>query len=106
MVNHPNKEDQFIIKVTQVIRTNLHNEQFNVSSLASEMGMNRTSLYRKIKEKTNKSVSKFICEIRLLRAKELLDTEEFNVSEIAYKVGFSSPSYFIKCLWMEQEHKT
>ncbi|WP_167610074.1 helix-turn-helix domain-containing protein [Maribellus sediminis] len=79
------------------MEANLGNEQFGVSELAREMGMNRTVLYRKVKLYTNKTISKFISEIRLKRALELLRNDSGNVSEVAYEVGFGSPTYFIKC---------
>ncbi|WP_167610078.1 helix-turn-helix domain-containing protein [Maribellus sediminis] len=93
----PLSTDQFLQKLTEIVEANLGNEQFGVSELAREMGMNRTVLYRKVKLFTNKTISKFISEIRLKRALELLRNDSGNVSEVAYEVGFGSPTYFIKC---------
>ncbi|MFC2103960.1 helix-turn-helix domain-containing protein, partial [Bacteroidota bacterium] len=73
------------------------NEQFGVSELANEIGMSRSNLLRKVKKLTNLSVSQFIRNIRLKDAFEMLKDNSFNVSEVTYKVGFSSTSYFIKC---------
>jgi len=89
--------DQFLKKLSGIIETNLKNEQFGVSELAREMGMSRSHIHRKLKSITNQSVSQFIREIRLEKAKDLLEQEKYTVSEIAYDVGFNSPSYFIKC---------
>ncbi|MBN1986227.1 MAG: helix-turn-helix domain-containing protein, partial [Prolixibacteraceae bacterium] len=78
------------------MEANLQTEQFGVSELASEMGLSRSHIHRRLKPICNKSVSQFIREIRLEKAKELLQEGNLTVSEIAFKVGFGSPTYFIK----------
>ncbi len=90
-------EDDFLKKIIEVIDRNISNENFGVSELAHEIGMSRSTLLRKINKLTNLSASQFIRKIRLQRAMELLKQASSNVSEIAYKVGFGSTSYFIKC---------
>ncbi|GET34780.1 hypothetical protein PbJCM13498_36430 [Prolixibacter bellariivorans] len=87
----------FVQKLTEIIETNLKNEQFGVSELAREMGMSRSNLYTKIKRITKKSVSRFISEVRLKKAMELLKQTSLTVSEVSYEVGFGSPTYFSKC---------
>lgn len=87
----------FIQKVSQVVEDNLKKEGFGVSELARELAMSRSMLYIKIKSITQKSVSFFIREIKLKKAMVLLKEETLTVSEIAYELGFGSPSYFIKC---------
>ena len=61
------------------------------------MGISRAQLYRKIKSITGISPNDIIREARMKRADRLLETTDKSVSEIAYEVGFSSPSYFTKC---------
>ena len=61
------------------------------------MGISRAQLYRKIKTMTGISPNDIIREARLKRADRLLETTDKSISEIAYEVGFSSPSYFTKC---------
>ncbi|WP_163707977.1 helix-turn-helix domain-containing protein [Mangrovibacterium lignilyticum] len=90
-------DSEFIARLTQIIETNLKNEKFGVSELAREVGTSRTNLYQKVKSSTHKSVSRFISEVRLKKAMELLKQTSLNVSEVAYEVGFGSPTYFIKC---------
>ena len=51
-------------------------------------------MYRKLKSLTNLSGNEFIKNVRLKKAVQLLESENYNVSEIAYKVGFSDPPYF------------
>jgi AraC-like DNA-binding protein len=65
--------------------------------LAGELSLSRSKLYRKIKSLTGSTANEFIRKVRLKKAKQLLENKEFNISEVTYKVGFSSPSYFTKC---------
>lgn len=87
----------FIDKVEQVVLSNLEKEGFGVGDLAGELGFSRSQVLRKVKASTGKSVYIVIREIRLREAAKLIQEGEYTASEIAYKVGFSSPSYFNKC---------
>jgi len=97
MPDQSSAENNFLLKITAIIQENISNEKFGVSELADEIGMSRSNLLRKIKKTNNLSVSQFIREVRLKYAMELLQDNKLGVSEISYKVGFSSVSYFIKC---------
>jgi len=90
-------ENSFILRLNKIVLENISNENFGVESLAEEAGMNRTSLYRRVKFLTGQSVSEFIREVRLQKAHELLLDDLITASEVAYRVGFSSPSYFSTC---------
>jgi len=90
-------ENDFLRKITEIIEENISNEQFGVSELAHETGMSRSNLLRKVKTLTKLSVSQFVRQVRLKHAMEMLRQTSLTVSEISYKVGFSSTSYFIKC---------
>ncbi len=90
-------ENDFLSKITEIIEENISNERFGVSELARETSMSRSNLLRKIKKLTKLSVSQFIRQVRLKHAMEMLRQTSLNVSEVSYKVGFSSTSYFIKC---------
>lgn len=90
-------ENDFLKKVTGIIEENLSDETFGVSELAAKVGMSRSNLLRKIQKHSDLSVSLFIRQVRLKNAMELLREESLNVSEVSYRVGFSSTSYFIKC---------
>jgi len=87
----------FIKRLTELVEQNLTNENFGPEDLAEKMGMSHSTLHRKLKEISNQTISQFIREIRLNKAKDLLLSEEITISEIAYKVGFGSPTYFNKC---------
>ena len=97
MPNSQPTENDFLRKITEIIEENISNEQFGVSELADRIGMSRSNLLRKVKSSTNLSVSQFINQVRLKKAMEMLKDSSLRVSEISYQVGFSSPSYFIKC---------
>lgn len=97
MQDSPSLENDFLGKITGIITENISNENFGVSELANEIGMSRSNLLRKVKNSTKLSVSQFIRQVRLQHALEILKQTSLTVSEITYKVGFSSTSYFIKC---------
>jgi TolB-like protein/AraC-like DNA-binding protein len=90
------EEQDFIDRINRIIAANLGDEKFGVAELANKMGVSRSQIHRRLKSICNKSVSRYIREIRLKKAKEFLEQGGQTVSEIAYKVGFGSPSYFIK----------
>jgi len=97
MSNSSNTGNDFLTRISEIIENNLSNEQFGVSELANEIGMSRSNLLRKIKKLTGLSVSQFIRQIRLENALEILNQGDITVSEVSYKVGFGSTSYFVKC---------
>jgi len=73
---------------------NLEDEHFGIAQLCRAMHLSRTQLHRKLKSLTGKSTSIVVREIRLEKAKELFDTTDLSISQVAYEVGFSKPSYF------------
>lgn len=89
-------DSQFLRLVNRIVQDNIGNEQFSVVDLARQAGLSRSMLHIKLKKLTGKSASDLITETRITKARELLEKEEANVSEIAYMVGFSDPSYFSK----------
>lgn len=90
------KNDSFLENVLQVIEKNLSDEFFGVEMLCREIGVSERQVQRKLKAITNKSPNQLISSVRLHRAKELLFANTLNVSEIAFRSGFSNPSYFSK----------
>jgi TolB-like protein/AraC-like DNA-binding protein/Tfp pilus assembly protein PilF len=97
MLNSKSDRGDFLNKATAVIVENASNDQFGVSELAEELNMSRSNLLRKIKKATGLSASQFIRQVRLEIAMDMLKETSLSVSEISYKVGFGSSSYFIKC---------
>jgi TolB-like protein/AraC-like DNA-binding protein len=96
MKNQSSMDDQFLNKIYQHIEDNLNNEHYSVIDLARHAGLSRSMLHRKLIKLTGKSATYLITEKRLAKAKELLESDVATAAEIAYKVGFSSPSYFNK----------
>ena len=90
-------DKEFIQKVLSYISENMSDSDLSVELLASELNLSRSQLYRKIKTLTGQTVNEFLRKIRLQKAKQILETGSSNISEVCYKVGFSSPSYFTKC---------
>jgi len=87
----------FIEKATSMVEANLSDENFGPEQLAEKLMISHTTLHRRMKQGTEKTISQFIRDIRLEKACSLLLHEESTVSEIAYKVGFSSATYFNRC---------
>jgi len=87
-------EQKFLFEIKEKINTNIDNTALNSQFLARSMRMSDTQLYRKLKALTGKSTALFIRSIRLRKAKELLETTDLNISEIAYDTGFNNPAYF------------
>src|SRR5664280_2144385 len=87
----------FISRLTEIVLGNLRNDNFSVKKLAREVNMSHYGLSRKLYLITGKKVNQFINEVRLKKALELLQSEDTTASEVAYNLGFSSPSYFNKC---------
>jgi TolB-like protein/AraC-like DNA-binding protein len=87
----------FIRKLTDIILANLGNDNFGPKELAHESGMSLYRLNRRLQSIDRKTTSQFIRELRLQKALELLQNDTYTVSEVAYRSGFSSPSYFTSC---------
>ncbi len=97
MVSFSSDDDQFLEKLRRIVLARMSNTSFGVSDLASEIGMSRSNLLRRVKEITGKTVVDLMCEIRLQKASELMKEGKRTVAEIAYDTGFGSPAYFTKC---------
>ncbi|WP_026810090.1 helix-turn-helix domain-containing protein [Arenibacter latericius] len=91
------QDDGFIAKLTDILSVNLENENFGVRELASSIGLSRSQLHRKLHAIKGESASQFIREYRLQKALELLKSNLYTAAEVAYKVGFASPTYFNTC---------
>lgn len=90
-------DKDFVSRFQELVKEKLKNPELNVENLGREMGMSRVQLYRKLKSLTNYSPNELLRQMRLKKAATLLATTELTVAEVAYEVGFSSPSYFTKC---------
>ena len=91
------EENAFMQRFNQVVMQYLSDSDLSVETVGSELGLSRVQLYRRIKSFTGLSPVELIRQRRLERAQILLKDSSLSVAEIAYRVGFSSPSYFTKC---------
>jgi len=85
---------KFISELNEIISNNIDNHNFSVENLADQLNISRIQLYRKVKSVLNENIGDYITNIRLEKAKTMLQDNKLTISEIAYKVGFSSPNYF------------
>ena len=90
-------DSRFMTRLRDFIAANISDSDLNVETISAEMSLSRVQLYRKVKAMTGATPVELIRLSRLSRAEELLREGGKTVSEVAYEVGFSSPSYFIKC---------
>lgn len=89
-----NVDNHFLERIVGVIVEHLSESDFTVDSLNREMAMSNSSLYRRLKELTGRSQKDFIQDVRFKQACALLKEKTCNVSEVAFRVGFSDPKYF------------
>ena len=89
-------DEQFLQKCYDFLRKNLTNSELTIEDFGKELGVSRVHLYRKIKYLTNLSPSRFILNVRLKVAADLLRQEGVSVSDVCYQVGFNNLSYFTR----------
>ena len=90
-------EDAFISQFKKIVEERMSDSKLSVEDLAADMGLSRVQLYRKVKALTGSTPIDLLRKARLAQARRLLLESTQTVSEIAYQVGFASPSYFTKC---------
>ncbi len=90
-------DQEFLQKAIEYIIENLQDSQLGVDSIAGLFNLSRMQVYRKIKALTGKSIVNFIRMVRIKQALKLMDTQKFTLTEIAFRTGFNSASYFTRC---------
>lgn len=90
-------DQRFLNDLHDVIDRNLSDWEFNVETLRKKLGMSRATLYRKVQALSGLTPNQFIQSSRLRRGAELLRQSSRTVQDVAFEVGFASPSYFSKC---------
>ncbi len=91
------RDNEFIGRFKKVVEEKLADSDLSVEDIASDMHLSRVQLYRKVKALTGSTPVELLRRARLTRGRRLLETTSKNISEVAYEVGFSAPSYFTKC---------
>ncbi|MFZ0455478.1 MAG: ATP-binding protein [Ignavibacteriaceae bacterium] len=90
-------DEKFLNRILEILEQNYVNENFSSDEFSKKAGLSRMQLHRKLHALTDQSTSEFIRNFRLKRALKLLSAKKGNISEIAFEVGFSNPSYFTEC---------
>ena len=95
--NDPAATSIFIARFKEAVEARLADSDISVEDLAADMNLSRVQLYRKVKAITGSSPVELLRTTRLSRGYQLLLTSDLSISEVAYQVGFTAPSYFTKC---------
>jgi DNA-binding response OmpR family regulator len=98
---HSEKDKEFMTRLLQVINSQLVNAGFDIEYLCQEMGMSRTKLYQKIKSISQQSIGDFIRTIRLKKAVQIMTHEDVTLTEVMYRIGIQTQSYFTKAFKKE-----
>lgn len=94
-ISMKSNDEVLMDRIMKVVNKHFGNPELNVEMLASEVGLSRVHVHRKLKELTNLSTHDFIQNIRLQQAASLLDqNKKMTISEVAYAVGYTNPSHF------------
>jgi len=93
---HSKTDEAFLRKLDEYIRENIKDPNIDIDMLAEHMFMSRTTFYRKIKSLSSLSPKELIDITRLKKAASLIAENEFSLSEISKKVGYSSQSLFTR----------
>ncbi|MCD8165417.1 MAG: ATP-binding protein [Bacteroides sp.] len=89
-------DEKFLKRTLALIEKNMGNSEYSIEELSREVGMSRVNLYRKLQSITGNTPTEFVKSVRLKKAAELLKEGKMSVVEVAYTVGFNTPSYFTK----------
>ena len=100
-VDIESNDDKFVRKLVSIIEDHMNDHLLSVEFLASEVGMSRANLYRKLQSILDDTPVNFIKKIKLKRAEQLLKKNSLYISEIAYMTGFNNQKYFGKCFQKE-----
>jgi YesN/AraC family two-component response regulator len=87
----------FLRELNVCVEENFNDPDFGVEELAAQLNISRSSLNRKMRDILDTTANNYIRDKKIEKAEELLRTSSMQINEICYKVGFTTPSYFIKC---------
>ena len=95
--NANDSDAEFICKMDEIVEKNLGNEAFSVAELERQLGISHATFSRKMAKLVNMTAVEYIKMKRLDAASKILLSTDITVAELCYKVGFSNPSYFVRC---------
>ena len=90
-------DKEFMDRLHDTVLKHLAEPDLNIETLTNELGTSKSTLYRKVTANTGLNVNEYIRVSRLKKAAEMLSSQQYRISEVAYMTGFSSPSYFATC---------
>lgn len=92
-------DDVLIKRVLAYIQENFCNSNIDINQVSENVGISRSQLWRKFKATVGYNPSEYLTHLRMQKAKEMLVTGKYKISEVAYDVGFTNPPYFTKCFF-------
>lgn len=95
--HHNSSEASFLKRVEDIMADHFSDPEFSVITLSEKLNVSRSQLFRKFKSVTGRSPSDFVRHVRLKKAAEIILQGDVGVNEVAYEVGFNTPSHFISC---------
>ncbi|MFT3752399.1 MAG: response regulator [Paludibacter sp.] len=95
--NVMSQDDIFIQRIMSFIEQNIDNSELTIEDIAIHIGFSRSAFFKKLKSLTGLAPVEFLKEVRIQRAAQLIETGEYNFSEITYMVGINDPRYFSRC---------
>ena len=90
-------DQEFMERLHDIVMKHLAEPDLNIETLTTELGTSKSTLYRKVTANTGLNINEYIRVSRLKQAAEMLSSQKYRISEVAYMTGFSSPSYFATC---------
>ncbi|MFC0875610.1 two-component regulator propeller domain-containing protein [Saccharicrinis sp. FJH2] len=93
-ITFSNPDEELLQVIINTVNEHLNDSEFDVDKFAKEIGLSKSTLYRKMKSITGLSTNEFVQILRLKKAAQLLNETQMSISEIAYETGFSDPYYF------------
>jgi YesN/AraC family two-component response regulator len=96
-VDEPSMDDRFLQRVRDCVHRHLADEDFDMETLAREVGLSRAQLHRKLTALTGRSATRFVRAYRMEHAHAMLKANVGNISEVAYRVGYPNAAYFTRC---------
>jgi AraC-like DNA-binding protein len=90
------KEYIFLQKINAIIMSYMGDENFNVEKLAQSIAMSRMQLHRRLKPLVNQAPAQYIRDLRLIKAKEMIENSDLSIGDICFNVGFISQSHFTR----------
>ncbi|MCW3091975.1 MAG: response regulator [Ferruginibacter sp.] len=91
---HSTKDKEFMNSLLALMKLQLENTDLNVDYICQQIGMSKTKLYKKIREISGQTINEFVRAFRLKKAMEIMTHEDITVTEVMYRIGIQSHSYF------------